>query len=197
MRTSVCLLCFLAALLFTTIVQAQAENISVAIDTDFGSILVELYPDQAPRTVANFLRYVDGGHYEGGSFFRTVTDGNQPNNDVRIDVIQAGIHPWKENFAFDPIPLETTDMTGIRHVDGAISMARGDPNSATSSFFICVGDQPELDFGGSRNPDGQGFAAFGRVTDGMDVVRLINQAPAQKQALVPTVGIVRISRREP
>ncbi|MFV1980788.1 MAG: peptidylprolyl isomerase, partial [Rhodothermia bacterium] len=90
-----------------------------------------------------------------------------------------------------------TDVTGIRHVDGAISMARGDPNSATSSFFICVGDQPELDFGGSRNPDGQGFAAFGRVTDGMDVVRLINQAPAQKQALVPTVGIVRISRREP
>jgi peptidyl-prolyl cis-trans isomerase A (cyclophilin A) len=111
---------------------------------------------------------------------------------VKIQVIQAVVHPWKERNSFPSIPLERTSITGIRHVDGAISMGRAEPNSATSSFFICIGDQPELDFGGKRNPDGQGFAAFGRVTQGMDVVRRIQKSPAEGQALVPLVRIFSI-----
>ena len=124
---------------------------------------------------------------------RTVRPDNEQ-NPVKIQVIQAVVHPWKENNSFPPVALERTSLTGIRHVDGTISMARGEPNSATSSFFICIGDQPELDFGGERNPDGQGFAAFGRVTQGMDVVRRIQKSPAEGQALVPLVRISSIVR---
>lgn len=184
----------LGAVLALTLAQAQhlaaqSPTPRVTIDTELGAIEVELYPDKAPATVANFLRYVESGHYDGGSFFRTVTMENQPHNDVKIEVIQAGTHPWQDNFAFDPIRLETTEDTGVLHLDGAISMARAAPHSARSSFFICIGDQPELDFGGRRNPDGQGFAAFGRVVEGMDVVRAIQSAPARGQALIPTVDI--------
>jgi peptidyl-prolyl cis-trans isomerase A (cyclophilin A) len=136
---------------------------------------------------------VKAGHYEGGSFFRTVRDDNQPDSPVKIDVIQAGVHPWMENFTRDPIPLERTSETGIRHRDGTISMARGEPDTATSSFFICIGDQPELDFGGRRNPDGQGFAAFGQVVGGMDVVHRIHQTRAKGQAIMPPVRIMSAS----
>ena len=179
--------------------QDRALPVSVRIETEAGNIIAELYPDKAPATVANFLRYVDGGSFSGGCFMRTVRPDNEQ-NPVKIQVIQAVVHPWKENNSFPPVALERTSVTGIRHVDGAISMARAEPNSATSSFFICVGDQPELDFGGKRNPDGQGFAAFGRVTQGMDVVRRIQKSPAEGQALVPLVrisSIVRIAVEKP
>ena len=93
-----------------------------------------------------------------------------------------------------PIELERTSVTGLRHIDGTLSMARGGPDSATSSFFICIGNQPALDFGGHRNLDGQGFAAFGRVTRGMDVVRKIQASAAEAQRLTPPVTITRIVR---
>ncbi len=159
-----------------------------------GNVDVELYPDKAPGTVENFLRYVDGGFYQGGRFHRTVTLDNQPNNDVLIEVIQAGINPERDGEGFDPIPLERTSVTGLRHEDGVISMARFEPDSARSDFFICIEDQPSLDFGGARNPDGQGFAAFGKVIDGMDVVRAIQGAPVEEQRLTPPVGILSIER---
>jgi peptidyl-prolyl cis-trans isomerase A (cyclophilin A) len=114
-----------------------------------------LYPVKVPVTVANFLRYVDSGSYNGGCFMRAVQPDNEK-NPVKIQVIQAVVHPWKENNVFPPIELERTNITGVPHIDGAISMARSEPNSATSSFFICIGDQPELDFGGKRNPGGRG-----------------------------------------
>jgi peptidyl-prolyl cis-trans isomerase A (cyclophilin A) len=173
--------------------QGTAATVSVRIETALGVIAAELYPAQAPVTVGNFLRYVDGGFYSGGSFMRTVRPDNEQ-NPVHIQVIQAVVHPWKENGSFPPISLERTAATGLRHVDGTLSMARSEPNSATSSFFICIGDQPELDAGGKRNPDGQGFAAFGRVTQGMDVVRKIQMSPAEGQAIVPPVTILRIVR---
>lgn len=173
--------------------QEKPVPVSVRIETEAGNIIVELYPDKAPASVANFLRYVDGAFFNGGSFMRTVRPDNEQ-HPVKIQVIQAAVHPWKENNSFPPIALERTSVTGIRHVDGAISMARSEPNSATSSFFICIGDQPELDFSGKRNPDGQGFAAFGRVTQGMDVVRRIQNSPAEGQALVPLVRIFSIVR---
>jgi peptidyl-prolyl cis-trans isomerase A (cyclophilin A) len=120
---------------------------------------------------------------------------NQPTSAVKIEVIQGGIAPDKQSKDDAPIPLERTSITGLHHLDGTLSMARGGPDSATSDFFICIGAQPELDFGGKRNADGQGFAAFGRVTKGLDIVRRIQSQHVEAQALTPPVTIVRIARR--
>ena len=169
---------------------AQEKNPHVVLHTQLGDIEMELDAVHAPATTANFLRYVKGGFYTGGVFHRTVTMQNQPDSPVKIEVVQAGINPERKKDGFPAIALERTSVTGLKHVDGAVSMARGGPDSATSDFFICIGDQPELDFGGKRNADGQGFAAFGRVVRGMDVVRKIQGAPAEGQKLVPPLGIV-------
>lgn len=163
----------------------------VRFDTELGPIVAALDAARAPRTVHNFLRYVTSGHYDGGRFHRTVTLQNEANRPIRIEVIQAGVAEVKADQGFAPISLERTQSTGLRHRDGAISMARSTPDSATSDFFICIGDQPELDFGGRRNPDGQGFAAFGHVVSGMDIVRRIQRAPAEGQRLTPPVRILR------
>jgi peptidyl-prolyl cis-trans isomerase A (cyclophilin A) len=170
------------------------DPVRVVIETEQGDIEVEVDTRRAPLTSSNFLHYVDAGHYEGGQFHRTVTLRNQPQNDVKFEVIQASVAEAKKNEGRSPIPLERTTATGLSHVDGAISMARDGPDSATSSFFICIGDQPELDFGAKRNPDGQGFAAFGRVVSGMDVVRRIQASPREEQRLTPPVRI-RSARR--
>jgi peptidyl-prolyl cis-trans isomerase A (cyclophilin A) len=183
-----------ALLLACVTLSSGAENPLVLIGTEKGDIVVEVDLARAPVTAANFLRYVDAGLYDGSTIHRTVTLTNQPNDAVRIEVIQGGqLAPQKE---FSPIAHETTAATGLRHVDGAVSMARSAPGSATSSFFICINDQPELDFGGRRNPDGQGFAAFGRVVEGMDVVRAIQVLPAQGQQLSPLVKILTVRRIE-
>jgi peptidyl-prolyl cis-trans isomerase A (cyclophilin A) len=166
----------------------------VRIETERGVIDVEIDAVRAPLSAANFLRYVDAGRYDGGRFHRTVTLGNQPASPVKIEVIQGGVLAGLEKQDFPPIALERTRDTGLRHVDGAISMARDGPDTATSDFFICVGNQPELDFGGKRNPDGQGFAAFGRVVAGLPVVRSIQAATAQGQTLTPPVRILRVKR---
>jgi peptidyl-prolyl cis-trans isomerase A (cyclophilin A) len=168
--------------------------VHVLIRTEKGDIEVELDAAKAPVTVANFLRYVDGRFYDGGRFHRTVRPDNQPDNPVKIEVVQAGINPDRARDEFPPIKLERTRDSRLAHKDGTISMARDGPDTATSDFFICVGDQPELDFGGKRNPDGQGFAAFGRVVKGMDVVRKIQVAPAEGQSLKPPVKIQRVMR---
>ena len=175
---------------------ADEKPVRVRLATDLGDIEVELDAAKAPNTVANFLKYVDGKFYDGGRFHRTVTPANQPDNKVKIEVIQAGINPAKMKDEFPPIKLERTKDTRLSHKDGTISMARDGPDTATSDFFICIGDQPELDFGGKRNPDGQGFAAFGRVVKGMDVVKKIQQSPADGQTLKPPVGIKRVKRAE-
>ncbi len=103
----------------------------------------------APASAANFLRYVDAGRYRGGAFHRTVTTSpdNQPGKSVKIDVVQAGAAPGTD---FPPVKLERTRDTGLGHVDGAVSLARDGPGTATSDFFVCVGAQPELDHGGRR-----------------------------------------------
>jgi peptidyl-prolyl cis-trans isomerase A (cyclophilin A) len=173
--------------------QAPA-NPRVVIETTEGRIDVVLDPARAPRTVENFLRYVDERFFDGAAFYRTVTPANQPDNLVKIEVIQGGVDGARP--ARDPIALERTSVTGLKHVDGAISMARNGPDTATTEFFICVGDQPELDFGGKRNADGQGFAAFGHVTAGMEVVRRIHQAPVTAQRLSPPIVIRSIRRAE-
>ena len=170
--------------------RAASAPLHIRLETEAGTIRVRLDALAAPRTVHNFLRYVQAGHYVNGRFHRTVTPQNQPNDPIRIEVIQAGADPARESAAFPPIALERTSVTGLRHLDGTISMARSAPDSATSDFFICIGPQPELEFGGRRNPDGQGFAAFGQVIEGMDVVRRIQQSPAEGQRLAPPVRII-------
>lgn len=168
---------------------AARPPVRVRLETALGTIEIEVDAARAPVTAANFLRYLERGDYDGGRFHRTVRAGNQPDKKVLIDVVQAGRDPASPRPELPAIPLERTTVTGLRHVDGAVSMARDGPNTAMSDFFICVGDQPELDFGGRRNPDGQGFAAFGRVVAGMDVVRRIHAAPADGQSLTPPVAI--------
>jgi peptidyl-prolyl cis-trans isomerase A (cyclophilin A) len=172
----------------------EKDKIRVVIHTDKGNVEVDLYPDKAPGTVANFLKYVDAKFYDGGVFHRTVTPDNQPDNKVKIEVIQAG-NPAKMKDEFAPIKLERTRDTKLKHTDGVISMARDGPDTAMADFFICIGDQPELDFGGKRNPDGQGFAAFGRVVKGVDIVKKIQAAPAKGQTLDPPVKITKITRQ--
>jgi len=187
---------FLIFLLFLSVsltaLDSSEGQVQVLISTEMGDMTVEIYLKKAPITARNFLRYVDRKLYDGTSFFRTVTMANQPNSPVKIEVIQAGIVTGKKTFT--PIAHETTDKTGIKHVNGAISMARSKPGSATSSFFICIGDQPELDFGGKRNPDGQGFAAFGQVIGGMAQVKKIQDQPTIGQRLLKPIKIISIKR---
>lgn len=177
-----------SALALASSVEAQRLP-QVVFQTERGDIEVEVDTVRAPISGNNFLRYVDGGFFTNGSFFRVVRADNQPNDSIKIDVIQGGQSREKRGQGFPPIELERTSVTGIKHVDGTISMARAGVTSATSSFFICIGPQPALDFGGMRNPDGQGFAAFGRVVRGMDVVRRIQSEPVNAQNLVAPVLI--------
>jgi peptidyl-prolyl cis-trans isomerase A (cyclophilin A) len=169
-----------------------SRNPQVIIETGMGDIRVEIFEDDCPITAANFLRYVEDDRFRGATFYRTVTMDNQPDNDIKIEVIQGGLGEDSLGLGLPPIEHETTAKTGVLHEDGTISMARLEPGTASSEFFICIGDQPELDFGGKRNPDGQGFAAFGKVVGGMEVVRKIQRQPADRQWLEPVVRIVAV-----
>ena len=195
------ILAAIAVLVWDGGVSSQSP-VRVRVQTELGDIVVEVDQAKAPITAANFLRYVDAGHYDGGNWHRTVKMDNQPESPVKIEVIQAAVNPARAKEGFGAIALERTSKTGLLHKDGAISMARGAPDSATSGWFICINDQPSLDFGGARNPDGQGFAAFGRVVSGMDVVRKIQAAPSstnrttntEAQRLTPPIQIIQVAR---
>ena len=163
----------------------------VTIHTDRGDIAVGLRIHEAPETVCNFLRYVEAGAYDGGAFFRTVVAETNDNPNP-IDVIQAATPAGADDPGAGPITLERTRDTGLRHLAGTISMARDGPDTATSSFFIVVQDAPALDFGGLRNPDGQGFAAFGYVAGGMEAVRSIQTLPATDEQIDKPVKITSV-----
>jgi peptidyl-prolyl cis-trans isomerase A (cyclophilin A) len=175
----------------------------VVFETEKGTIEVEVEGVRAPVTAANFLRYVDAGFYEGGTVNRAVRPDNTVRHDVPIQVIQFQIDAARERSAFAPVPLERTSVTGLRHVNGTLSMARLGPDTATGSFSIVIGDQPEMDFGGRRNPDGQGFAAFGRVVGGTDVIKAIHASPTGRtgpygpESLEPPIRILKAYRRTP
>ncbi len=176
----------------------QPGEVLVRLDTPLGTIDLAIDTRRAPITSANFLKYVDGGFYNGGRFHRaTRADNYTPvlPNRPKMEIIQAGINPERRKEGFPAIPLERTSVTGLKHVVGTVSMARAPQAvSARSDFFICLDDQPSLDFGGLRFDDGQGAAAFGRVVAGMDVVRTIQQQPVQKQALTPAIPITKAAR---
>jgi peptidyl-prolyl cis-trans isomerase A (cyclophilin A) len=157
--------------------------------TGLGDITLQIETKKAPVTASNFLSLVERGVYNGAVFYRVVRPDNQPDSPVKIEVIQGGLFDDHLIRTYSPIEHETTDRTGILHTDGVISMARNEPGSASTEIFICIGDQPSLDYGGDRNPDGKGFAAFGKVTEGMDVVRSIQGLPDSSQYLVRLVVI--------
>jgi peptidyl-prolyl cis-trans isomerase A (cyclophilin A) len=177
---------------------AAGGDVVVRIETALGDIDIAVDTTHAPITAANFLKYADGGFYDGGRFHRATRPDNYTPvlpDKPPMQIIQAGINPDRRRDGFDPIPLERTSVTGLKHVVGTVSMARTPAaDSARSDFFICLDDQPSLDFGGRRFDDGQGAGAFGRVLKGMDVVRRIQQQPVEKQALTPPVTITRMSR---
>jgi peptidyl-prolyl cis-trans isomerase A (cyclophilin A) len=186
--------------------QARAALPVVVLETDLGNITLEIDTQNAPVTAGNFLKYVREGFYNGGEFHRAVRPDNEPRKDAPIEVVQARINQERAANEYPPIPIERTTKTGLKHRNGTVSMARDvtptapHPDTATSTFFITIGDQPVLDFEGGRSPDGQGFAAFGKVLEGMDVVRKIQLSktppgsPATNRAgpgqtLVPVIKI--------
>lgn len=209
MPTRRILLEFAIAMLLACPLHAQAvgdDEVLVRIETGLGSIDIAVDTKHAPITAANFLKYVDGKLYDGGRFHRaTRTDNYTPAPPDRpaMEIIQGGIDRARSGDGFGAIPLERTSVTGLKHVVGTVSMARGQAaDTARSDFFICLDDQPSLDFGGKRFDDGQGGAAFGRVVKGMDVVRRIQQQPTNekgetpiaRQTFLAAVTITRMSR---
>lgn len=193
MRIANCFFLLILMLFNTSFGQSGKKRETIIIRTEFGEIHARLDLRKAPVTSLNFLRYVDADLFDSSCFYRVVRKDNQPRDSVKIEVIQGGRYK-KEDNGFPPVIHETTEMTGIRHKNGTISMARSEPGSATSEFFICIGDQPELDFGGKRNPDRQGFAAFGNIIKGIDVVKRIHSISQSGQYLETPVLIFDIER---
>ena len=209
MRIRRILLQIAAAAVLTILAGAQGltdGEILVRVETALGDIDIAIDTKHAPITAANFLKYVDGKFYDGGRFHRVTRPDNYtpalPDRPA-MEIIQGGIDPARRSEGFPPIPLERTSLTGLKHVVGTVSMARGQTaDTARSDFFICLDDQPSLDFGGKRFDDGQGGGAFGRVVKGMDIVRRIQQQPTNekgetpiaRQTLLAAVTITRMAR---
>lgn len=171
------------------------NHTKIIIETSLGNIDAELYGDKAPVTVAAFLSYIDSGYFKNSSFYRVVYN-DVFGNDDDAGMVQGGI--WRSNNELAKkmpgIPHEPPAKTGLSHETGTLSLARTTPGSANTEFFICIGDQTGLDNGKHLNEDGLGFAAFGRVTSGMDIIRKIHRQPANGDAFVKPVVIINISR---
>ncbi len=173
---------------------APNELPRIVIYTPMGEIEAELDTLAAPLTALHFLQLVEDARLDGGSFYRVVRLDNQPQSPVKIEVIQGGLRGGAAKIP--SIAHETTAQSGLTHLRGTLSMARAEVGSASSEFFICVEDTPSLDFGGARNPDGQGFAAFGSVVKGMELVEQIQALPDSEQYLTKPLAIdsVRVQR---
>jgi peptidyl-prolyl cis-trans isomerase A (cyclophilin A) len=183
-------------LILTGCSQPKYNEPAIKIETNFGDIIIELYPQKAPITVKAFLSFVDSGLYKNSSFYRVLKAEDQPSSSFKTDLIQGGIWQvdYKKQMSLKGISLETTKETGLHHVDGAISLARTTANSGSSEFFICIGDQPAYDYGGKANADGLGYAVFGKVVKGMDVVRQIQSQPDNATTFTPPLLIKNIVR---
>jgi peptidyl-prolyl cis-trans isomerase A (cyclophilin A) len=191
---------FLLILAFISASCAQPKKYTrptIDIETYFGDIIVELYPDKAPKTVAAFLSYVDSGYYKNTSFYRVLKKEDQPINVAKTQLIQGGL--WQTNIkkqqTIPGIPLETTRQTGLLHTEGVISLARNEePNSGNTEFFICLNDQPDYDYGGDASPDKKGYVTFGKVINGMKYVKQIHEQPDFETNLRPPIAIINIKR---
>lgn len=171
------------------------KNPHVVIETELGDIEVELFVDKAPKTTAAFLSYIDSGFYNNSSFYRVLKTDEFP-SESNTGIIQGGI--WQTNPAkkqtLAGIEHETTKLSGLTHESGTISLARLAPGTASSEFFICIGDQSPLDFGRRGTEDGQGFAAFGTVFKGMTIVRKIQNKKSHGDKFDEKILIKKVSR---
>lgn len=199
-KRSLCnLLVFLSLLVSLSACQQKQDpnKPRIEIQTSKGDILIELYPLRAPKTVAAFLSYVDSGYYYNSNFYRALTMDNQPSNAPKTELIQGGI--WKTNnklaVRIPGIPHESTGQTKLLHDEGVLSLARAEPGTAGTEFFICLSKQPGLDHGGENVPDKQGYATFGKVVKGMSVVRKISRQNENDQYFSPPVAIYNIVRK--
>ena len=167
----------------------------VLIKTQFGDIELELYPDKAPKTVAAFLANIDNGIYTNTSFYRVLKNENLP-ADYNQGLIQGGV--FQANPAMVPslkkVEHESPKQTGLSHESGVISMARTTPGSATSEFFICIGEQKQFDSSSRGNSDGLGYAAFGKVVEGMTVVRNIQNEKSSGENFIQAVKIKEVKK---
>jgi peptidyl-prolyl cis-trans isomerase A (cyclophilin A) len=154
----------------------------VAVETPLGRMVIELHTKEAPITTANFLRYVDQKRYDGATFFRASRAPGAP----EYGLIQGGVQGDPKR-VLPPIAHEPTTKTGLKHVSGTVSIARNAPGTATSDFFILIGDAPGLDADPSASGDNQGFAAFGTVVEGMDVAQKILTLPTPGKAINPVM----------
>ena len=182
-----------STILFSLIIFVHAceseKNPIIIMETSLGTITLQLFPKKAPTTVKNFLSYIEENRYNECHFYRVVNSNNQPENKILIEVIQGGLGIDKHPLELKGIIHENTNQTNILHKNGTISMARIEPGTASSEFFICINDQPELDYGGKRNPDGQGFAAFGKVIKGMEIVKTIQMMDNKDQILMVSIPV--------
>ncbi|MDT7830438.1 peptidylprolyl isomerase [Pricia sp. S334] len=190
MKTFGIYILIIALLIFSGCTDTGDEK--YVIETELGDIMFEVYPEKAPITVGNFKKYVEQANFDGAYFYRVVRMDNQPVNPVKIEVIQGDFTGADHRFPI--IEHETTEVTGLTHKDGTVSMGRFEVGTTQAEFFICINDQPELDYNGKRNPDGQGFAAFGQVLEGMDVVKEIQSGETDKQSLKKKIKISSISK---
>lgn len=164
---------FLAGTLLFSCSRKNYKEPHILISTRYGDIEAELYPDKAPKTVAAFLSYVDERLYKNTSFYRVIKEDDLSSG-YNSGLIQGGV--WQVNSSKLPVQKiehESTKQSGLSHTNGTLSLARTTPGSASSEFFICIGNQSQFNAGASQVPDSLGFAAFGRVVKGMDAVRKI------------------------
>jgi peptidyl-prolyl cis-trans isomerase A (cyclophilin A) len=185
------------AAFLATCKQKNITTPHIEIRTAKGNIEIELYPLQAPKTVAAFLSYIDSGYYKNSRFYRVLNEENQPSNAPKTELIQGGI--WRTNntiaMQVQGVPHETTEQTKLLHTDGVISLARREPGTGRTEFFICIGKQPGLDYGGENVEDKQGYATFGKVIKGMDIVRKIYRQPENDQYFDPPIFIYNIIKK--
>lgn len=161
----------------------------VRMSTELGEMLFQLYPEQAPVSVANFLRYVELGLFNGSDFFRVVTLGHdQAEDPVKIETAQGGLN-IDHSALLPSIIHESTQQSGLSHKVGSLSLARYAPGTANGSFFICLRDEPELDFGGQRQPDGLGFAVIGDLLSDRGVLQKIRQRAETDEYLSKPISI--------
>ena len=174
----------------------QTGNPVVEIETSYGDIELEIFQNEAPKTSAAFLSYVDKGYYKRSHFYRVLSEYNQPSSGFKAELVQGGLYRSNRQLS-DSLPgieHEPTNQTGILHTHGTLSMARTEPGTATTEFFICIGDQHGFDYGGPNNADGQGYAAFGRVVKGFDALLKIYRQKEENQSFTPPVLIFNIKR---
>ena len=181
--------------IFIGCTQTKSKYPQIKIETRLGDIVVELYPEKAPKTVTAFLANIDAHIYDNTSFYRILSRENQATDAYKLELIQGGTWNTKSKSIERPnIPHETTQLTGIKHTDGVISMARLEPGTASTEFFICIGDQSGLDYGSENNPDKQGYAAFGKVIKGMETVLKIYNRPETDQHFDTPIDIYTIKK---